>query len=316
MRALTACLMASLILTTLAHADTSAGLPAAYLRTGWGPRAGALGNALVAGAQGPDALYWDPAALASQGRPALASSYDWMSLQRQFNSAGLVIPWQFSDAVDANDASPGQAGKNPVGVFSLGWTDFSLGNDFEGRTTDTASFYTFGDRQDAYSLGFGRNMLDWWQLGAAFKVYQHDLDVYHANGWGMDLGTRLLIDPRLTFAADAQDLGASLTWNTGTRENIPWTLRVGFWGVLWPSVWDLGLQAQEVESGGVDGSIGSEFHILKIVDLRLGWMSQGLTFGAGLKVQVSKLSLHVDYAYLPDALDLGADQRVGVRIDF
>ena len=75
------------------HAGSSAGLPGGYLRSGWGARAGGLGNALVAGAEGPEAAYWDAAALGSQGRVALASSYDWMSLERQFNAAAIVIPW-------------------------------------------------------------------------------------------------------------------------------------------------------------------------------------------------------------------------------
>jgi hypothetical protein len=45
-------------------------------------------------------------------------------------------------------------------------------------------------------------------------------------------------------------------------------------------------------------------------------MEQGLTFGGGLWVPVGRLAIHVDYAYLPDPLNLGADQRLGVRLDF
>lgn len=301
--------------SALACADSSAGLPAAYLRMGWGARAGALGNALVAGAQGADALYWNPAALASEGRPSLASSYDWLTLERQFNTAGLVVPWSYSASAGADAAASDTQG-NLVGVFSVGWTDFSLGSDFEGRTTDTASFYTFGDRQDVYMLGFGRNITKWLQLGANIKYYEHDLDIYHAQALGFDVGTRLLLDPRLYFGLDAQDLGATLVWNTGTQETIPWTLRTGFWMVLWPHWWDLGLQAQEVEGGSLAASVGSEVHVLKIIDLRAGWMSEGLTLGGGLHVKVSGFALKVDYAYLPDPLNLGADQRVGVKIYF
>jgi hypothetical protein len=304
-----------LTLTPHLHADASAGLPAAYLRAGWGAQAGAMGNAFVAAAEGTDAVYWDAAALALSRKPALASGFDWLSLGRSFNTAGLVLAWDDSTAPTPEGEFPMPQNRG-LGTWALGWMTYSLGDDFEGRTTDTSTYYAFGDRQIAYWLSHGRAVTPWWSLGASAKLYQHNLDTFYAQGFGFDLSSLLLIGPRARLAVAASDLAADLGWSTGTQEHIPMILRAGLWGEVWQDRLYVAGQVQDVENGATDGSLGIEFRLLKIMRIEAGIQSQGITFGGGVKVNVSNTMMRLDYAYLPDPLAQGPDQRLEVNVSF
>jgi hypothetical protein len=304
-----------LALSIQLRADASAGLPAAYLRAGWGAQAGAMGSAYVAAAEGTDAVYWNAAALALSRRPALASGYDWLSLGRSFDTAGLVLAWdQTTDPTpDGEFPMPQNRG---WGTWALGCMTYSLGDDFEGRTTDTSNYYAFGDRQIAYWLSHGRALTPWWSIGVSAKLYQHFLDSYYAQGWGFDLSTLLLIGPRARLAVAASDMAATLGWSTGTQEQIPTVLRAGLWGELWQDRLFMAGQVQDVQDGATDGSIGLEFRLLKIMQFQAGIQSQGITFGGGVKVKVGQTIMRLDYAYLPDPLEQGPDQRLEVNVSF
>jgi len=297
------------------HADASAGLPAAYLRAGWGAQAGAMGNAFVAAAEGTDAVYWDAAALALSRRPALASGFDWLSLGRSFNTAGLVLAWDDTTAPTPEGEFPMPQNRG-LGTWALGWMTYSLGDDFEGRTTDTSTYYAFGDRQIAYWLSHGRAVTPWWSLGASAKLYQHNLDTFYAQGWGFDLSSLLLIGPRARLAVSASDMAADLAWSTGTQEHIPMVLRAGLWGEVWAEHLYMAGQVQDVENGATEGSIGAEFRLMKIMRVEAGIQSQGITFGGGVKVNVGQTMMRLDYAYLPDPLSQGPDQRLEVNVSF
>lgn len=297
------------------HAGAEAGQPGGYLRAGVGARSAALGNAYASLAQGPEAVYWNPAGLAWDQRPSLNTMVSTLSLHRQFNYAGLVLAWDpAAPTSTARRALLPSSGA--VGAWGIGWLSFSLGDDFEGRSDDTASFYTFGDKQNAYLLSHGRAIFPWWAVGATAKVFDRRLDTFTASGAGLDIGTLLLLGPQVHLAVQAQDLGSRLTWSTGYEERLPLTLRTSLAAWAWKDRLMLTTQVEAVEGRQPVFGVGLEVTAVEILAARLGWEKDGLTLGGGLAINFGHLRGNLDYAYLPDALQQGNTQRISLGISF
>ena len=298
-----------------AWSAAEAGQPGGYLRAGVGARAGALGNAYAALAEGPEAVYWNPAGLAWDQRPSLNTMVSTLSLNRQFNYAGLVLAW------DA-DAPTGTARRTQLpptrgaGAWGLGWISFSLGDDFEGRTDDTASFYTFGDRQNAYLLSTGRSLFPWLALGATAKFYERSLDQFKASGGGLDVGALLLLGGQVRLGIQAQDLASHITWSTGYDERLPLTLRTNLAAWAWKDRLLFTGQLEGVEGRQLTFGVGSELKIAQLLAGRIGWQKDGLTLGGGISLELGRLRGNLDYAYLPDPLAQGNTQRLSLGISF
>jgi hypothetical protein len=290
-----------------------AGQPGAYLLAGVGGRAGAMGNAYAALAEGPEAVYWNPAALALGGPPALASTYNILSLGRQSDDAEL----QWSAL-----GSTGTAGSFPMdlnrgwGSWGLGWMGFSLGDDFEGRVSDTPGFYTFGDHEDEYALAHGRALLPWLALGVGLKLYDQTLSNYTAHGEGLDLGSLVLLGPWARLAVTANDLFSNFTWSTGDVERFPITLRASLAASTLGGALTMAFQAESVQNLVPDYSVGVEGRVFRFFRLRAGLQQYGFTFGGGASVPVAKMDCSLDYAYMPDPLDQGSQQRFSLDLSF
>lgn len=302
------------VAATLRADDPNAGLPGAYLRAGWGARAGALGDAFVAAAEGPDALYWNPAGMALGRGPSVQSNFEWLSLGRSFNTAGLV--WARDAAAPPPGGTFADSMRSGFGALGFGWVDESLGTDFEGRTGDTADFSAFGVRNEAYILGYARALLPWFSAGISGKAYQQVIATDSSQGFGADLGALILVGPRWRLGLGLQDVGAKVQWTTGYQESFPAILRAGVYGNLWKEKLFMTAQVRSVEYGGVDGGCGIEFRLLKYIAMQGGIQAHGWTFGGGLRLPVGNFQISADYAYLPDPLQQGPDQRFGVLINF
>jgi hypothetical protein len=296
-----------------ARADGDAGQPGAYLRLGVGARAAALGDAYAALAEGPDAGYWNPAALAWSRRLALGSSVSVLSLGRTYNTAALQLAWDPAEAPPEGQLPLSQ--RSGLGAWSLTWLSFSLGNDFEGRSADTASFYQFADRQTAYLFSHGRPLSSWLAVGAGLKVYDRQIDDFSANGLGADLGLLVLLGPTVRLGVTASDLFAHLHWSTGYEEQIPVVVRSSLAFSPWSRAHIVG-QLTAVEGRSWEPNFGLELEPFKGVFTRAGWKKNGVSLGAGLRVPLKTLPIQLDYAFLPDPLDQGDTQKIEVQIYF
>lgn len=296
-----------------AWAAAEAGQPGAYLRLGVGARAAALADAYSALAEGPDAGYWNPAALAWSRRPALASSLSVLSLGRQYNTAALQLAWDNAEAPPEGSLPLSQ--RSGLGAWSLSWLSFSLGDDFEGRSADTASFYRFSDRQSAYLLSHGRPLASWLAVGVGAKLYDRQLETFAASGAGLDLGALLLLNSKLRVGIGASDLFSRLRWSTGYEERLPVVVRgsLAFKPLTRASV---AIQLSAVEGRSWEPSVGLELEPIRGIFARGGWKTDGLCVGAGVRLPLKTLPFQLDYAFLPDPLRQGDAQRIEVHIYF
>jgi hypothetical protein len=305
-----------ILCTRQAHAAAEAGQPGAYLRAGVGARAAAMGNAYAALAEGPDAVVWNPAGLALSRRPGLASTYNLLSLGRQFSYAGLVLAWEPQNSPATPLASFPMAINRSVGAWGLGWLSFSLGNDFEGRVADTSSYYTFGDRQSAYLLSHGRALLPWLAVGGTFKLYERVLERYSARGQGLDLGILMLLGENIRLGVTSGDLFANLRWNTEFEDKFPAQIRANLAAFTWKRRLTITGQVESVEGKQVSLGAGAELKLFQVLNGRVGWQKDGPTFGGGLSLDLAQIHGQVDYAFLPDPLRQGDAQRFSLEIYF
>jgi hypothetical protein len=291
-----------LFAVSLRAAEGEAGEPGGFLRVGIGARALAMGNAYVAVPLGAETAMWNPSGLGLENDAALESTVSQLSLGRQFDDVALAWP----------------LGKNGYGWgnWSLTWIYFSLGQDFEGRTADTASFYNFAEEQSAYVLSWGRKLNEWVAVGAGLEFIVHSIDVYHATGFGENFGLMLSPYPFFRAGVSVTELFSNITWSTGYEESFPWTVRSGasldllkHWLLLSGQ-----LTAVEYQDPAWEGGVELRYHDL--VFGRAGYNENGFTVGGGLAMVILKTRASFDYALAPDALDEGYAQRFSLGLIF
>ncbi|NIR45099.1 MAG: PorV/PorQ family protein, partial [Gemmatimonadetes bacterium] len=169
-----------------------------FLSIGVGARALAMGNAYAALADGADALYWNPAGIASNPRFTAIVSYNDM-----FGDFGL-------DHIYGGVTVP--AGE---GAFGLSLTSFQSG-DMQRTTEDfpEGGDPLFGDTFEwtdlAVALSYARQITDRLNVGLSVKYVQSGISEATANFFGGDAGiqfrTGLL---GTTVAASLLNLGTS-----------------------------------------------------------------------------------------------------------
>jgi hypothetical protein len=280
-----------------------------------------LGNAFVAVADDASAAYWNPAGLALLQRPSVSSMYSQMSLNRQFNTFSLALPLSVSSPAEAfnplqTSCFPPQPVLGGWGSWALSWVGFSLGQDFEGRSSDTSSFTTFGDQQDAYILSHGRALASWLALGASAKFLRRSLAASSAQGAGFDLGLLALLHEHLRLGVQAGDIASRQAWDTGYVENFPTCTRIGL-----ASPWLKGALLLTGQVQGVQGQqpryqAGAEAWVYGILGARAGYDDGSFTAGGSLDLKLFYRQLRFDYGFAADSLGLGDTQRFSLLFWF
>lgn len=296
-----AILISCLCLARLAQAAGVAGQPGAFARAGVGARAAALGNAFGALAEGASATYWQPAALAEQKGASLSSMVASLSLGRSFNYVGAA--W-------------GPRTASRWGGVGMGWVNFSLGDDFEGRATDSAGYYSFSDQQSLYLLSWGLPLTRWMAFGATGRLYQRQLERFSAFGSGTDLGLLLRPWRGIRLSVHASDLGSQLTWSTGYDERFPWTLRASLATALWSEKLKLLGQLSQTQARDPEGMAGIELWPIHLLALRVGVDRQGFSLGGGAALALATFGLRLDYSLAEDPLKQGNVQKISLEMSF
>ncbi len=282
-------------LANSAFAQTSAGLPGGFLRTGAGTRALAMGGAFSAVANDPSAGYWNPAGLTQLPSFQFSASYAQMSLDRTFNFVSAASPL---------------GAKTALGVS---WIGFGV-QDVEGRdgNTETPDFL-FSNQNNALLLSVSRKINSFLSAGVSTKLILQKLNEQTSFGTGFDVSLLTRPTERIQVGFSVQDIAASAKWSSEFNENYPLTLRGGVAFNIGNQVL---LAADVFKTGQADPELafGAEFSAAQKFPIRVGYSAQGVVGGAGVALPMESVDLAFDYAFGKDALDGGQTHRFSLGI--
>jgi hypothetical protein len=273
---------------------------ASFLSLGVGARYLALGGSGAALADGADALYWNPAGLASLDKRELTASHAELSQTVRHDFAAYAAP-------------------TPAGTWAGGLTYLSQ-SPLEGRDAAGHPAGNFSASDAALSLGFGRRT-DLGDLGATLKVVQSHIAAAQAETVALDLGARREVEGagpgRLFVGAALRNAGPGLKY-ASERDDLPLRLALG---AAYRLQGGHALAAEWTNSprgAGNEFGFGGEYRAPAGVSLRAGWSTastqaggsgldaaRGLTLGVGL---AGGAAWRLDYAVVPMG-ELGASHR-------
>ena len=298
-----------------------------FLSLGVGGRALGMGGAFVALANDVTAGYWNPAGLAHINYPQLSLMHD----ERYGNlvnydygavalPVGPTTSWGFSairlgvdDIVDNRNAGLDINGNPTVDPTKV-------------RSYDQSKIKYFNAADWAFLVTYSKKASDDFTYGANFKVIRRELGDASATGLGHDVGVWYTPMENVVLGANLQDVTTTfLAWNTGTREQISPTLKIGsayfieaLGGRFAPAL-DFDIRFENRRSASTfnlgaisfDAHVGTEFMFRDVVAFRLGYSDvKQMTFGAG--VHLPKLNIDYSFAHFTGATQLEGTHRISM----
>ena len=270
----------------------------AFLKIGVDARAMAVGNAYTALAQGPTALYWNPAGLAQGSGLAVfihhnqwlfGSSSEFLALQSTTRSGGWGVYAHsfFVDGIEVRTAA------TP-----------------EPLAETNALFFAVGG-------GYARRISDRLMVGGAVKYLYQKIYVEQAGGWAVDGGMQYRLRDNVQLGAAVQHVGNMAVLDAEATP-LPVTGRVGaVWAWATPSgTWSGVVTADAVAIQGQKpgASVGTEVVFARQLALRAGLLfgydSRRWTAGVGFVKQ--RLQIH--YALVPFTANLGVTHQFSLVV--
>jgi Uncharacterised protein family (UPF0164) len=303
---------------------TSAG----FLRIGIGARATALGEAFVAVANDPSAIYWNPAGLASlQRNELLLSHIDWPA-GIHYEHAAWVIPVK-------------QLGGSVAVQFGALTTQIDETTELEPFGTGRSFYYS-----DAIAgVAYARRWTDKLLVGVGGKWVREDLgsDVGgpRTNAMLVDIGSIYYLGyGSVRIATSLSNFGSQLKPRDPSGPNGEWVSPVTgehrtYDGFDPPTVFRYGVAFEPIENAqqklttaieanqpadnGLSINAGAEWTWLHRLALRAGYNFNAdefkLSAGAGVFASIGSTQLTFDYAYQRGDF-LGAVNRASLGVRF
>lgn len=308
---------------------------AAFLGIGTDARGLAMGSAHVAVAEGPSALYWNPAGAA--GSPANAV---------QVSSADWFIDTSFQNAAATLNIGGGTLGLN---IMALQYGEFEVTT--ISNPEGTGEIFEPSDL--SVGLSFARALTDRFSAGATVKSVRQKIWNESANGVALDLGVQFRSDfqnlrigmSMLNFGSDMKLAGNDLRQaidiepdQNGNNPNLAANLEVDSWPM--PLTFRVGVAVDALASDSqrltlvVDAlhpndnsesaNIGVEYAFRKLLYLRGGYRQAfseitgdgGLAGGFGIGYDLtSRVRASFDYVFM-DYGDLGTPQMWSATVTF
>lgn len=319
LKVLVACLtmgLASVSASASIYSDAGTSASAFLKIDAGSPRAQALGNAFVSIADGPEALFWNPAGAASATTRELQFSYlDYLQGYKARTLAYLQ-----------------PIGKTIIGV-TVNYMDMD-GFDFRGDDGTPKPEVGTPVQNFVGGLSIARGFFDQkLQLGGTAKYISESLDSTHYNNVGFDVGAKLRLVNWL-------GLGGALI-NIGDKEEMPRGLRLG--ADLNTRYFTISGEYMKYRDDEARYGVGLEVHIpedlLQVArfDLRVGYYSREdtgintsdswvgdlglaetskISFGFGIySSELFGYGASIDYAVTPFGA-LGTSQQIALAIEF
>lgn len=322
-----------LVLPAAVHGQDKAGTTAAtFLGIGADARGMAMGNAQVAVADGPSALYWNPSGIVETSGTSVAFSTTSWLVDSRLSYVGAVV-----------DA--GGLGQFGLSVLALDFGEMEVTN--EENPDGTGELFT--PLSFAAGVTYAKALTDRFAIGGTVKFVQERIWNERASGAALDLGVRyttpfrgLRIGMTLTnfgsnMQLDGKDLYEPIDRNgqSGDNPNLPGRLETDSWAL--PLAFRVGVSIDAFETASQrlvvsadalapsdnaqSASFGGEYSFRELFYVRGGYRQafaadlddQGWALGFGLRYAFGNLGLHADYSFreqqpfgTPQTLSIGA----------
>jgi hypothetical protein len=273
--------------------DGLAGMPGTYLHMGVGSQALAMGKAYTALATDATALYWNPAALATQN-----------PYQVYFMHSVLFFDTNF-------DYLAGSIPTRNLGSFGLGLLYLNSGG-FDQRNELNEELGSFGISDMAVLLSWSKEVFKGVSAGLNYKLVTQNMLDYSGTGHGFDLGlkTRLfdrvdvglmfmnLLTPKVTLANEAQTYPMQFRIGAATRflEN------------------KLVVSTDIAKIAGWESTFfnfGAEYTAMQKLAIRAGLNDGRITLGLGFSLN----QVGVDYGH-KNVSEFGLNHSFAVKYEF
>jgi long-subunit fatty acid transport protein len=282
-------LMLLLLLPGVLYGQAKVGTAGAqFLELGVSARAVAMGEAFVALADDASAVYYNPAGLTQlYDREVLFTHLDYPA-EISYEFVALAYPlYDFGGTLG-------------FGMYMLN----------AGEINETTYEYpegtgrTFGAREYAIGLSYGRNLTDRFSVGVTLKFIDELYESERASGWSADVGTSYDTGFRnFRISMVITNFGPDMKFLT---ESHPLPINFKFGGVI--NVLDgtthkatFALEGWHPSDNLEKYNAGLEYSYADRYFLRFGekfnYDLSGLSVGGGLKLEVQSLKLRLDYAY-------------------
>ncbi|HEX9971752.1 MAG TPA: hypothetical protein VGD14_06740 [bacterium] len=264
---------------------------------GVGARAMGLNNAYTASCNDYTAPFWNPAAMDFFTTIKIGAMRSSMSLDRETNYAGFVLPTE------------------KYGAFACAWAGFGI-KDIEARTSNTQDpDGYFNSNDNIFFLSYAYRLLASFSIGGNIKLFDYGMQESHANGLGFDLAAFFIPLEKLRFGFIVQDFNSLLKWRSGIDEKFVQTYRLGASYELF-SNFSLSCDVSKMGSQKANVAFATEFLTMKIFQIRCGFNEQRFAGGIGFTLPIRGLYLNFNYAVATDRFDAGLSDILDFSVVF
>lgn len=306
---------------------TVAKYASAFMESGVGARALAMGGAFVALTEDVTSLYWNPAGLAGMEKMQIHGMHsERFSGIVNWDFIGVGVPMNGRFAVGLGFFRLGIDG---IPLTSLRDPSRELGEVFvdeSGRRiqNDVIAHDYVNDHEMAFVFSFAKRPCSNFCYGGTIRVIRKSVDAYGAWGIGFDFG--MIINPYRSWKLGIVLLDGTTTlvaWDNGRRELITPQLKIGLTtplslkSITINPVLDLQTAFRNRGSnsmfsiGRMDVALRTGFEVIWLdrIAMRLGLDRGRLSTGAGLKFSI----FSADYGFAHHS-DLGNTHRISLTL--
>ncbi len=289
------------------YAAESAGQAGAYLKMGVGARALGMGSAFTAVANDSTAAFWNPAGLAKLKKHEASFMHANLTDDRDYNF------FNYAHVLNGKD------GKSN-GTLALSHINFGIDGIPETREDNNGNpeldpngnvkiYSYFEDKETNTFISYGRAVTDKFYAGLNLKYLKHSLFNKKADTMGLDFGFMYDYSDKTTLGLSIRDLGESMDWNTGHKDDVPVTTTFGVAHQCNDKLL-VAADLNKVKDMDVKFFCGAEYQIHDNVSLRVGSHDSDLTLGASFKLDTWRF----DYSYADETL--GDAHRISASKSF